>query len=95
MKDGKRTAIPGNNNPTSHANSVWERFIIPATQLESIAIVAHSYGGVVTLDLARKYKEQFQRNVFAVGFTDSVHSFGGQSKDLLETLRSVSLILFK
>lgn len=42
--------IPGHSSPTSHAISVWSRFVANAN-IESIAIVAHSYGGVVAMDL--------------------------------------------
>jgi len=44
--------IPGSENAPNHARSVWDKFISPAVNLKSIGIVAHSYGGIVTLDLA-------------------------------------------
>lgn len=44
--------IPGHSSPTEHANTVWSEMIADAN-IESIAIVAHSYGGVVTMDLVR------------------------------------------
>lgn len=65
--------IKGSRNPTEHAISVFEKYIIPS-EPEAVAIVAHSYGGVVTVELAQKFPEFFKEKVFAVGFTDSVHS---------------------
>lgn len=44
---------------------------------KSIAVVAHSYGGYVSVDLALRFKDDFDRKVFAVAFTDSVHSSRG------------------
>ena len=38
-----------------------------------VALVAHSYGGVVALHLARRFEEQFRGAVFALAMTDSVH----------------------
>uniref|UniRef100_A0A182IL43 AB hydrolase-1 domain-containing protein n=1 Tax=Anopheles atroparvus TaxID=41427 RepID=A0A182IL43_ANOAO len=71
--EGTRKSIRGSRNPTEHAATVLEKYIL-ASQPESVAIVAHSYGGVVTVELAQKYPEFFKRKVFAVGFTDSVHA---------------------
>ncbi|XP_058822561.1 FAM172 family protein homolog CG10038 isoform X2 [Topomyia yanbarensis] len=65
--------IKGSRNPTEHAVSVFEKHVI-ATDPEAVAIVAHSYGGVVTVELAQKFPQFFKEKVFAVGFTDSVHS---------------------
>uniref|UniRef100_A0A336LLT8 CSON001860 protein n=1 Tax=Culicoides sonorensis TaxID=179676 RepID=A0A336LLT8_CULSO len=72
MKDGKRKDIKGSETPTKHADTVWKKFVIDSNP-ESVAIVAHSYGGVVTVDLANRYPTFFKEKVFAVGFTDSVH----------------------
>lgn len=86
-RNGK--AIPGNSNPSSHAESVWETYIRPANP-DHIAIVAHSYGGVVTIDLARSYTKEFCEKVFAIGLTDSVHSTSGLTSDLGALLRNIS-----
>ncbi|XP_062533652.1 FAM172 family protein homolog CG10038-like isoform X3 [Armigeres subalbatus] len=71
--DGASKGIKGSRNPTEHAVSVFEKYIIPS-EPEAVAIVAHSYGGVVTVELAQKFPQFFKEKVFAVGFTDSVHS---------------------
>ncbi|XP_001652331.2 UPF0528 protein CG10038 isoform X2 [Aedes aegypti] len=70
---GGTKGIKGSRNPTEHAVSVFEKYIIPS-EPEAVAIVAHSYGGVVTVELAQKFPQFFKEKVFAVGFTDSVHS---------------------
>ena len=38
-----------------------------------VAIVAHSYGGVVTLELSKEFEDDFINRVFSVSLTDSVH----------------------
>ncbi|XP_058172393.1 FAM172 family protein homolog CG10038 [Anopheles ziemanni] len=70
---GTRRSIQGSRNPTEHAVTVLKKHIM-ACNPESVAIVAHSYGGVVTVELAERFPEFFQSKVFAVGFTDSVHA---------------------
>lgn len=70
---GGTKGIKGSRSPTEHAVSVFEKYIIPSDP-DAVAIVAHSYGGVVTVELAQKFPEFFKEKVFAVGFTDSVHS---------------------
>lgn len=70
---GATKGIKGSRNPTEHAVSVFEKYII-ASEPEAVAIVAHSYGGVVTVELAQRFPQFFKEKVFAVGFTDSVHS---------------------
>lgn len=87
--DGKVQKIPGSEDATTHARSVWDTCISSVVNLKSIGIVAHSYGGIVTLDLAQYKPVEFQKHVFGVAFTDSVHSFGGASKGLINVLRPV------
>ena len=50
MINGKRQVIPKSENATAHARYVWENCVMKS-QPESVAIVAHSYGGSITLDL--------------------------------------------
>lgn len=52
-EDGAMKVIPGHNTPITHAATVWEKYVM-ASNPESVAIVAHSYGGSVTLALVRK-----------------------------------------
>lgn len=70
---GSSKGIKGSRSPTEHAISVFEKYVIPCDP-EAVAIVAHSYGGVVTVELAEKFPKFFKEKVFAVGFTDSVHA---------------------
>ncbi|KAI8118229.1 UPF0528 protein [Lucilia cuprina] len=72
--DGKRKPIQGLSSATTHASYVWQKYVM-ASEPESVAIVAHSAGGGVTVDLARRYPEFFKNKVFAIAFTDSAHSF--------------------
>lgn len=58
--------------PERHANYVWRTFVSGA-KAQRIAIVAHSYGGHVTLQLAARFAADFERRVVAICFTDSVH----------------------
>lgn len=86
--NGKRKMIPENGSPSQHAIHIFDKYVIPSNP-ESVAIVAHSYGGVVTLDLAKKYSNFFEKKVFAVGLTDSVHSTYGVPKDMTNVLKSI------
>lgn len=65
--------LPDSESPVAHAKYVWENIVLPANP-ESVAIVAHSYGGHVTMWLARQYPDFFKAKVFAVAFTDSVEN---------------------
>lgn len=87
--NGELKRIPGSENAPNHGRSVWDKFISPARNLRSIGIVAHSYGGIVTLDLAEHKLDEFKKLVFGVAFTDSVHSFGSAAKGLVNVFRPV------
>lgn len=89
--NGQWYSVTGSSTPERHASYVWDTFITPARNLGLVAIVAHSYGGVVTLDLART-KPNFRALVSRVAFTDSVHSFINppQNYSLLGWFKSVS-----
>lgn len=78
-RDGK--AIPGHGSPEEHASTVWKTIVQPA-DAKSIAVVAHSYGGVVVTNLNKKFKDDFAKKVFAVAFTDSVHQKQGSESRL-------------
>ncbi|XP_055317002.1 FAM172 family protein homolog CG10038 [Sitodiplosis mosellana] len=81
----KRIRLEGNESPEEHIISVWEQLIEPVyDSIESFAVVAHSYGGVVTLRMARNYPNAFLEKCFAIGFTDSVHYAGSLSRRMFE-----------
>ncbi|KJE92635.1 hypothetical protein CAOG_03555 [Capsaspora owczarzaki ATCC 30864] len=67
----RRGYIPGNSSPEDHAVYVWDRFIASAAA-RHIAIVAHSYGGIVTSNLLAVRPDALQR-VAGIALTDSVH----------------------
>ncbi|XP_052098240.1 cotranscriptional regulator FAM172A-like isoform X2 [Mytilus californianus] len=69
--------IRGSESPEKHTTYLWETFVQPA-QAKNVAIVAHSYGGVCVLNLVNTFLKEFKERVFAMAFTDSVHSFQHQ-----------------
>jgi len=69
----RETHIRGSEEPVSHAIYVWDNFVRNA-KARHIGIVAHSAGGYVTVNLAHEQADEFRERVFAVAFTDSVHS---------------------
>lgn len=70
--DGNKQSIPGSSSPQEHANTFWNNYI-SESRAQKIAIVAHSFGGIVTMSLASQFEEDFLNRVFAIGLTDSVH----------------------
>ena len=44
-----------NDSPKAHFDYVWEHFVQPKLNIKHVAIVAHSYGGVVTVDGVRYF----------------------------------------
>ncbi|XP_076339803.1 cotranscriptional regulator ARB2A homolog isoform X2 [Tachypleus tridentatus] len=77
IADGKKVFIRGSESPEKHATYVWKE-IIQKAAARHIAVVAHSYGGVVLMDLVKKFEKFFHDRVFAVALTDSVHSIRHQ-----------------
>lgn len=81
----------GSKTPEDHIVTVWKHLIEPVfDSIECFAIVAHSYGGIVTLHLAEKYSQALKDKCFAVGFTDSVHSV--RKLERFQWFKSVRLI---
>ncbi|XP_034943131.1 FAM172 family protein homolog CG10038 isoform X2 [Chelonus insularis] len=80
--DGVTKEIPGSENPHSHMQTTWTDYIQPS-KAKNIAIVAHSYGGVCTVEFAVENYDEFKKRVFAVGFTDSVHKMPEKGCDYL------------
>lgn len=71
-KTGK--AIKYCENSFAHTLYVWEKYV-QRSRAKSLAIVAHSFGGVCTLELIKKHWSDFNNKVKAIAFTDSVHTF--------------------
>ncbi|CAG5059079.1 unnamed protein product [Parnassius apollo] len=66
--------IPNSGTAETHARYVWDTYI-KSSKASSILIVAHSYGGIVTVTLADQIKEEFEQRVKAIALTDSVHGY--------------------
>ncbi|XP_043654946.1 FAM172 family protein homolog CG10038 isoform X1 [Drosophila teissieri] len=77
--NGKENPIKGLNTSVDHTNYVWKNIVLPAKP-ESVAIVAHSYGGSLTLDLVEQFPDFFKESVFAIAFTDAAMA-SPQAKD--------------
>ncbi|KAH8306448.1 hypothetical protein KR018_011557 [Drosophila ironensis] len=69
--DGKDNPIKGVETAPQHAKYVWKNIVVPSAP-ESVAIVAHSYGGCLTMDLADQFADFFKEKVFAIALTDAV-----------------------
>lgn len=81
IENGKRIPLEGNRSPEAHIASVWDQLIAPVYDtIEAFAVVAHSYGGVVTVRMADDHRDEYLAKCFAIGFTDSVHYSGGLSE---------------
>ncbi|XP_037732607.1 FAM172 family protein homolog CG10038 [Drosophila subpulchrella] len=68
--NGKENPIKGVENSKAHMKYVWENIVMPSKP-ESVAIVAHSYGGCLTLGLVKSHSKFFKESVFAIAFTDA------------------------
>jgi len=65
--------IRGSESPIAHGVHVWEKLVMSNPRLTDIVVVAHSFGGVVTIDIASEFSNFWRSRVKAVAFTDSVH----------------------
>lgn len=82
--------LKNSSSPSLHGNQVWRQVLQSMKNVEHFAIVAHSYGGIVTLDLAKEHADIFLKKCFAIGFTDSVHSSRGVSTKLLQRFQKIA-----
>ncbi|XP_021933758.1 UPF0528 protein CG10038 isoform X2 [Zootermopsis nevadensis] len=89
--DGKKIKIKNSRNGMEHADYVWKHYVKEINP-KHIAIIAHSYGGFLAVDLATKYLSDFSSSVFAIALTDSVHDFWAQKvpSKVAEYLKKVS-----
>jgi len=88
--DDDGESIPGSESPEKHAVTVWKEVLAEASATE-IVVIAHSYGGVVTMALARnkEVRKNFEKRVIGVFLTDSVHYGLTGNKDLDTKMRKV------
>jgi len=80
--DGDEILIEGCENACKSAITTWKSFVSESNH-SKICIIGHSYGGVVSLKLADKFGDAFQKRVFAILLTDSAH-FGLMKNVLAE-----------
>ncbi|ELR19510.1 uncharacterized protein ACA1_269310 [Acanthamoeba castellanii str. Neff] len=69
--------IPGSETPSKHTTYVWDHFCAKAAA-SRVAIIAHSAGGICTMDLLRERGEEVMPRCVGVAFTDSVHWVSGR-----------------
>lgn len=77
-EDGKQEKIKGSETPEQHTQYVWENVVNEAAA-RHIAIIAHSYGGLCTINLVNGFEKAMRERVFAIAFTDSVHDLKYQN----------------
>ncbi|XP_037083180.1 cotranscriptional regulator FAM172A homolog [Pollicipes pollicipes] len=90
VQNKQKQLIPGSGRPEEHALTVWDTYVRPAAARD-LAIVAHSYGGVVTVHLVTKRWEEARQRVAAVALTDSVHSMAAASQDIRQWFSKVGV----
>ncbi|XP_057309102.1 uncharacterized protein LOC130647308 isoform X2 [Hydractinia symbiolongicarpus] len=73
--DDRGDTIQGSETPEKHFHYVWKHFVA-SSKAKHVAIVAHSYGGVITVHEAA-INPEMRKRTFAVAFTDSVHGYMG------------------
>eukprot|EP00794_Sanderia_malayensis_P009769 gene9769-10768_t len=64
--------VRGSENPSDHFLYVWDKVVMPS-EAKHIAIMAHSYGGIVVLDGLKQRPGEMMERVFAIAMSDSVH----------------------
>ncbi|OQR73451.1 hypothetical protein BIW11_09724 [Tropilaelaps mercedesae] len=71
--DNKRggLAVRGSETPENHVLHIWDS-VVTRTAAKHIAVVAHSYGGVLTMHLLTERPNSLDR-IIAIALTDSVH----------------------
>ncbi|XP_022653250.1 protein FAM172A-like [Varroa destructor] len=71
--DNKRNGVPvrGSETPEKHVLHIWD-CVVTRAAAKHIAVVAHSYGGVLTMHLLTERPDSLNRTI-AVALTDSVH----------------------
>uniref|UniRef100_A0A131YVS0 Arb2 domain-containing protein n=1 Tax=Rhipicephalus appendiculatus TaxID=34631 RepID=A0A131YVS0_RHIAP len=76
--NGVRVPVRDCETAEKHGRYVWEHIVEKRAPARHVAVVAHSYGGVVAVNVATEFFASFSARVFAVALTDSVHSFARQ-----------------
>ncbi|XP_069695225.1 FAM172 family protein homolog CG10038 isoform X2 [Periplaneta americana] len=89
--NGTVVKLKESQNAEKHVDYVWKHYVQDMNP-KHVAVIAHSYGGFLTVQLAGRYLSHFQRRVFAIAFTDSVHNVRIQKvkSEVMEYLRKVA-----
>ncbi|XP_054715579.1 cotranscriptional regulator FAM172A homolog [Uloborus diversus] len=78
--NGVKHKIRGSETAEKHANYVWRKIIMEmCPNVVHIGIIAHSYGGIVAVNLYKNFTAEFKDKVFGVAFTDSAHNLIAQN----------------
>nr|XP_033774749.1 cotranscriptional regulator FAM172A isoform X1 [Geotrypetes seraphini] len=87
-KETVQVYIRDNGSPEEHAVYVWDNFISKAAA-ENVFFVAHSYGGLVFVELMIQRETDIKNKVTVVALTDSVHNVWHQEacKTIREWMR--------
>ena len=82
--------IAGSERPEHHAVTVWSQLVSPGAA-DQVVLIAHSYGGVVTMALAghKNIRPVFSDKVVGVFLTDSVHYGLSGDKQLDKKLKEI------
>jgi hypothetical protein len=83
-------AIEGSETPIRHAVSAWKQVVMKCPA-KHIAVVAHSFGGVVTCNLVKTFFQFFNEKVFAIMFADSIHQLEKDSSKTAKLLERIGL----
>jgi len=87
MVKGRLIDVKGSESPEHHLIYVWDRFLNQCAA-KHIFIVAHSYGGIATINLIENKERELFPRLRALALTDSMHFFKhrGLSRDALNWL---------
>ncbi|XP_074650617.1 cotranscriptional regulator ARB2A-like [Tubulanus polymorphus] len=88
LVNGKDKTVRGCSCPEEQMVYVWDRFILPSTDIKHVFIVAHSYGGMASLYMLHQRRDHLEKFA-ALALTDSAHNIlhlGGDAS-LMQLLR--------
>uniref|UniRef100_UPI00398E6126 cotranscriptional regulator ARB2A homolog isoform X1 n=1 Tax=Pristiophorus japonicus TaxID=55135 RepID=UPI00398E6126 len=87
-KETKHIPIRDNSTPEEHTLYVWDHFI-SRSSAKNVVFVAHSYGGLVFVELMIQREAEVKNKVISVALTDSVHNVWHQEagKSILDWMQ--------
>lgn len=72
--DDRRDVDPRVHGMQKHAQYVFKKYVVNRCQAEEIFIIAHSRGGLILMELFKRFTGEMMDRVAAVALTDSVHT---------------------